>query len=52
MMISTRRFCGSRTPGPVGTREARVAEALNGYRILWNAVRNQLRLDGLRATNR
>ena len=32
-------------------QEARVAEALDGNRILRHAVRNQLRLDRLRATN-
>ena len=33
-------------------QEVRVAEALDGDRILRHAVRNQLRLDCLRSTNR
>ena len=42
--ISTRRFCGSRTPGPVCTSRLRIAKTLDGDGALRHAVLDQLGL--------
>ena len=52
MMISTRRFCGSRTPGPVGTSRCVSPKPWIAIALLRHAVLDQFRGDRLGAPHR
>ncbi len=51
-MISTRRFCGSRTPWAGGHQQMRLAEAMDGDRVARHAVAHQLGGDRVGAADR